>query len=220
MKKVRFSIADADFYFKEILVKNLLSDHKLQLRSSCNNGNELIRHIHLRQEDVFLIDLFMPIMSGIEAIKIIRNYDIQAPIIAYAATYQEDIAQILFAYPNVFYCQKRSNIIEGILSSMVFTPVNRYKEYLNEWKATSNIEDFLLPGVQKESNEYMPTIVEIQIMRLCYEGLSNKEIGLHLNLSARTIDTYIKRLTDKLNLKSKIDLIRYCVENGYYNSSL
>ena len=64
------------------------------------------------------------------------------------------------------------------------------------------------------------TVTEIQIIKLCYEGYSNKEIGDRINLSARTIDTYINRLTEKLGLKSKLDLARFCVENGYYNSSI
>ena len=41
-----------------------------------------------------------------------------------------------------------------------------------------------------------------------------------MNLSPRTVDTYIKRLTEKLGLKSKLDLVRFCVETGFYNTSM
>ena len=72
---------------------------------------------------------------------------------------------------------------------------------------------------QKKGQEELSP-AEIQLMRFCYEGFSNKEIAEKLNLSTGTIDTYINRLTEKLGLKTKLHLIRFCVENGYYNSSL
>ncbi len=72
---------------------------------------------------------------------------------------------------------------------------------------------------QKEQQKEL-SVTEIQIIKLCYEGYSNKEIAEMLCLSNRTVDTYINRLTEKLGLKSKIDLVRFCVENGYYNSSI
>ncbi len=43
------------------------------LLNDCNNGHELVNRIYRRQEDVFIIELFMPVLSGIEAIKYIRK---------------------------------------------------------------------------------------------------------------------------------------------------
>ena len=73
---------------------------------------------------------------------------------------------------------------------------------------------------RQQENQQELSVTEIQIIKLCYEGFSNKEIGDRINLSGRTVDTYINRLTERLELKSKIDLIRYCVEHGYYNTSI
>ncbi|RQO29744.1 DNA-binding response regulator [Taibaiella sp. KBW10] len=219
MKKIRFSIADADFYFKQMLISSILNDPKMMLTSNCNNGHELIRQIHLRQENIFIIDLFMPIMSGIEAIRYIRSADTTTPIIAYSPTYQEDMANILLQLPKVYYCQKSSNVIIDILMNMVLTPLKRYQDYRTVWEKQS-LAAHTLVQQNPVKEQYDLSLLEIRMMKLCYEGLSNKNIGEILNLSARTIDTYIKRLTDRLGLKSKIDLIRFCVEHGYYNSSL
>lgn len=56
---------------------------------------------------------------------------------------------------------------------------------------------------QKKSQQDL-SLSEIQMIKLCYEGYSNKDIGERMNLSTRTVDTYIKRLTEKLGLKSKL----------------
>ena len=64
IQKINFSIADSDYYFKEILVRSLLNNPFNHIVKNCNNGHELISQLYLRQESVFLIDLYMPIMDG------------------------------------------------------------------------------------------------------------------------------------------------------------
>ncbi|WP_262151715.1 response regulator transcription factor [Chryseobacterium foetidum] len=215
---VRFSIADSDYYFKKIMIKSLLDNPFYMLLNDCNNGHELINRIYRRQEDVFIIELFMPVLSGLEAIKIIRKNNAETPIITYSGMYQEDIAEILSEIPNVYYCQKNSLIIKDIIKGMTKAELFDYAAYTEQWKQQPlSVQEYM--NRQKNSqDELSPS--EIQLMKFCYEGLSNKEIGEQLNLSTRTIDTYINRLTEKLGLKTKLHLIRFCVENGYYNSSM
>ncbi|WP_426276622.1 response regulator transcription factor [Chryseobacterium sp. S-02] len=216
-KRVRFSIADSDFYFKKIMIKTLLETPFNMLINDCNNGHELINRTYRRQEDVFIIELFMPVLSGIEAIKFIRRNNSETPIITYSGTYQEDIAEILSKIPNIYYCQKNSNIIKNIVKGKIADNNFDYESYYQEWQKQPLLVQEYMNRQKKSQEELSPT--EIQLMKFCYEGFSNKEIGEKLNLSTRTIDTYINRLTEKLGLKTKLHLIRFCVENGYYNSS-
>ena len=214
----RFSVADSDFYFKQFLLKMLQESPFFRVTNECNNGNELINRLYRKQEDVFVISLFMPVLSGLEAIKYIRQTDTDTPILTYSATYQEDMAEILGRIPNVFYCQKNSIILKDILKNCILSSNTSYDDYKKEWALQSQSVQEYMERQKREQQEL--TVTEIQIIKLCYEGYSNKEIGDRIILSARTIDTYINRLTEKLGLKSKLDLARFCVENGYYNSSI
>lgn len=218
VKSIHFSIAESDYYFKEILIKSLLGIPFFRMIKNCNNGYELVNQLYYRNESVFLIDLFMPIMSGLEVIKHIRQTGNQTPIITYSAVYQEDMFAMLDKLPHVFYCEKKSTVIIHVLNNFAMSSKkNKYEEYLKEWEMQPRI---LMEHMQRQRKAwYDPSLIEVQIMKLCYEGLSNKEIGQYLNLSTRTIDSYILRLTQKLGLRNKIDLIRFCVEHGYYNSS-
>lgn len=215
---VRFSIADSDFYFKKILIKMLTENPFYILLNDCNNGHELISRNYRRQEDVFIVELFMPVLSGIEAIKYIRKSNTETPIITYSGTYQEDMAEILSKIPNVYYCQKKSSVIKDIIKGKIAGDSFDYETYTQQWeKQPLAVMEYM--ERQKKSQEELSS-TEIQLMKYCYEGFSNKEIAEKLNLSTRTIDTYINRLTEKLGLKTKLHLIRFCVENGYYNSSM
>ncbi|MBL7878689.1 MAG: response regulator transcription factor [Chryseobacterium gambrini] len=215
---VRFSIADSDFYFKKIMIKTLTENPFYMLLNDCNNGHELISRNYRRQEDVFIVELFMPVLSGLEAIKYIRKSDSETPIITYSGTYQEDMAEILSKIPNTFYCQKKSTIIKEIIKGKIISDSFDYEAYTKQWEQQPLAVMDYMNRQKKSQEELSPT--EIQLMKFCYEGFSNKEIGEKLNLSTRTIDTYINRLTEKLGLKTKLHLIRFCVENGYYNSSM
>ncbi|HZH72125.1 MAG TPA: LuxR C-terminal-related transcriptional regulator [Mariniphaga sp.] len=217
LKNIKFSIAESDYYFKEIMVKTLLKNPFYNIIKNCNNGQELISQLYLRQENAFLIELYMPIMSGFEAIKFIRQSGNKTPIITYSATFQEDMSSMLSTMESVYYCEKKSVVILDILKNYVLSSSNDYAIYLEEWKKQSfSVNEYM---ERQKKGWYEPSLVEIQIMKLCYEGLSNKEIGQYLNLSSRTIDNSIAKLTQKLGLRNKIDLIRFCVEQGYYNSS-
>ncbi|REC59235.1 DNA-binding response regulator [Chryseobacterium pennae] len=215
---VRFSIADSDFYFKKIMIKTLMENPFYMLLNDCNNGHELVNRIYRRQEDVFVIELFMPVLSGIEAIKYIRKNNTETPIITYSGTYQEDMAEILSKIPNIYYCQKNSTIIKDIIKGSIASDEFDFEAYSKEWEQQPLAVQEYMDRQKKGQEELSPA--EIQLMRFCYEGFSNKEIAEKLNLSTRTIDTYINRLTEKLGLKTKLHLIRFCVENGYYNSSM
>lgn len=215
---VRFSIAESDFYFKQFLIKMLLENPFYSIVNDCNNGNELINRLYRKQEDIFILNLFMPILSGIEAIKFIRETNNTVPILTYSSTYQEDMANLIGEIPNVYYCQKNSIIIKDLLRNCILAKTSNYEDYKSEWASQSQSVQNYMDRQKREQQDI--SVTEIQIIKLSYEGYSNKEIGDRINLSARTIDTYIIRLTEKLGLKSKLDLVRFCVEKGYYNSSI
>lgn len=215
---IRFSVADNDFYFKQFLLKMLLENPFYRVVNDCNNGHELISRLYWKQEDVFLINLYMPILSGLEAIKFIRQSNPNTPIIAYSGTYQSDMDEVLSEIPNTYYCQKNSIVLKDVLKNSVLSDSVDFAEYKKEWsQQMQEVENYL--DRQRNSQQDL-SISEIQMIKLCYDGFSNKDIGDRMNLSARTVDTYIKRLTEKLNLKSKLDLVRFCVESGIYNTSI
>lgn len=218
IKAIKFSIAESDFYFKQFLVRMLLENPLYSVVNDCNNGNELINRLYRKQEDIFIINLFMPILSGLEAIKYIRQTNKEIPILTYSATFQHDIAETINDIPNTYYCQKNSIIIKDILRNCILSQNSSYEDYKKEWALQEEAVKNYMDRQKKEQEDL--TVTEIHIIKLCYEGFSNKEIADRINLSSRTVDTYITRLTDKLGLKSKLDLARFCVENGYYNSSI
>ncbi|MCA1628213.1 MAG: response regulator transcription factor, partial [Acidobacteria bacterium] len=56
---------------------------------------------------------------------------------------------------------------------------------------------------------------EAEVLRLIALGYSNKEIGAQLNIGVRTVETYKARLMEKLELRSRTDIVRYALHQGW-----
>jgi len=59
---------------------------------------------------------------------------------------------------------------------------------------------------------------ESEVVRLLAQGLTMKELAQQLTLSTRTLETYRARAMEKLNLKTRADLVRYAVRCGWLNA--
>jgi DNA-binding NarL/FixJ family response regulator len=58
-----------------------------------------------------------------------------------------------------------------------------------------------------------PSTRELQVLRLLADGKGNKEIGVLLQLSTRTVESYRARLKLRLNLHSEAEMVRYAIRN-------
>ena len=56
---------------------------------------------------------------------------------------------------------------------------------------------------------------EEEVIRFIAEGFSNKEIAARLSLSVKTVETYKTRSLEKLGLRSRADIVRYAVQQGW-----
>src|SRR5690606_31949666 len=59
---------------------------------------------------------------------------------------------------------------------------------------------------------------EEAVLRRIAWGESNKEIAAHLGISTKTVETYRARITEKLGLKSRTDMVRYALRRGWLSA--
>ncbi len=218
MKSINYyAIAEADFIFRSTITENISRRPFYKLLYTACNGHELINAVRKHPLDFILVDIFMPVLSGLEAIKFIRLIDKNLPVICYTHTYQSDIAALLAQFNLITYCEKNVDVILNKVDIFLKGGSMDNTLYEQIWSKQSikNENLFLL----KETS-FKFTLMELRLMKLTYEGFTNKEMANSMNLSTRTVDTYVNRLTEKLGLRSKLDLIRYAVENGIYNTTL
>ncbi|MGG5506975.1 MULTISPECIES: DNA-binding response regulator [unclassified Myroides] len=211
---ILLSICESDLRFKNLLFDAINRSCIYNLVDHYCNGFELINRLYFKQNNFLLIDLFTPIMTGIEAIKILRNKKNNTPIIAYSQVYQEDVHTVLSQYEQVYYCPKNSTLIFGLLSELHKGNLPFHQEQITQWQQIKT--DIGLQFSSEQRTIYNPSPLELQIINHACQGLTNKEIGERVHLSGRTIEAHIKKLTEKFRVKNKIQLITYCVEQSLH----
>lgn len=214
---IQLSICESDLHFKNLLIEHINRSVVLDLIEEYSNGFELINRLKYQKNNFLLIDAFTPFMTGIEALKILREKQNKTPIIIYTQVYQEDLYPLFNTYQHVYYCQKNSVSIFKLLLALVQEEYQAYECYLQEWKVQSKACTYSPTSINQAVVSYSPSSIELKIINYACKGLTNNEIGAEVHLSGRTVETYIKKLTEKFQVRNKVQLITYCVEQHLHH---
>jgi DNA-binding NarL/FixJ family response regulator len=166
------------------------------------NGVEAIAAFERHHPDVTLLDLRMPVMEGVEAVRQIRALDPQARLII-LTTYDtdEDITLALRAGAKAY-------VLKDIAADALVTCIHDVlagKTYLAPAAAAK-----LAEGVTR----VQLTPRELTTLRLMADGQSNKDIGASLGISERTVKTHLSHLFEKLGVTSRTEAVRIATRRG------
>ena len=157
-----------------------------------------------------LVDLNLPDGNGIEFISTLNKYDPTIPILVISAWSTEDaIFNALSSGATGYVLKERDDLeitfsIRSILRGGA--PIDPFiaqkilkQLQFNENNITSTVEKNALAL----ENEGMLSKRELEILELVSQGLSNKEIANHLNLSRYTVESHIKHIYRKLAVRNR-----------------
>jgi len=159
---------------------------------------------------LFLVDVNMPVMNGIETTEwIVENYP-QVHVMALSVEDADGTILKMLKAGAVGYLLKdtKKEILEKALLEMMD----------NGFYHTKNVTTLLLDSVsgKKERNNLAFKENEITFMKLACSELTYKEIADKMFLSPKTIDGYRDSLFTKLNVRNRVGLVMYAIKNKIY----
>lgn len=184
-------------------VANIISQEPtLRVVAEAANGLEAVEAYQRYKPDVTLLDLRMPVMEGVEAVRQIRLRDPQAKVIV-LTTYDadEDITRALKAGAKAYVLKDIS--ADGLIACI--RDVLAGKTYLAPAAAAK-----LAEGVTR----VQLTPRELSTLRLMADGKSNKEIANALGISERTVKTHLGHLFEKLGVTSRTEAVKVATRRG------
>ncbi len=194
-------------------VASFLDGHeKYELKEYCRSGQELMEKLKQVQPDILLLDISMPGISGIDLAKIIsKEYpDIRIMMLS-SSTDEESLDEAVKAGAMGYLAKDVAE--EEFLTAL--DKIMDGESYFSTSVSQTVFNNFT-KHVKNESSHSTDLLSEreIEVIRLIAEGLSLKEIGERLFISARTVESHKKNILEKLELHSTVDLVKYAILNG------
>ncbi len=213
MGPVKLVIADDHQIISDGLKALLKNNPKISILGVASNGREAVKLAQLVSPDIFLMDVDMPIMNGIEATKAIKKDHPEIKIIILTMHNEAGLVKTLMAAGADSYLLKNTDQEELITA---IHKVARGKQYFSS-DITTNLlssDSSVQKPVPYNSQLSNLTTREIEILKLIALGFSNKEIGEKLFISHRTVDTHRTNLMKKLDVGNIAGLIRFAIQKG------
>lgn len=184
-------------------VANIINQETdLAVVAEAADGHEAIEAFRLHRPDVTLMDLRMPGMEGVEAVRRIREIDPQARVIV-LTTYDadEDIAHALQAGAKAY-------ILKDISADALVACI----------RAVLRGRTYLAPSAAAKLAERVTQVQltprELAALRHLADGQSNKEIAASLGISERTVKSHLAHLFEKLGVTSRTEAVRVATRRG------
>lgn len=203
MDKIKIIIAEDSDFVRDGMRIILDVDEDFEVIGCAGNGREAIEIARENAPDIFLMDIQMPVMDGIEATRYIVENHLGKVLILTTFDDDELVQRALV------------NGAKGYLIKN-HTPEHLKQMIKSVYHGTGVMEDAILESLAKntevKANEFCGdgyTAREMDIIRAVAEGLSNKEIANRLFISEGTVKNYITSILAKENLSHRTALAVY-----------
>ncbi len=219
--KIRVLIADDHAILRSGLRLLLEAQPDMEVVGEAGSAEEAVALEARLRPDVVLMDLTLPARpgssssgaAGLEAIRRIRASRPEARVLALTMHDDEGYLRAVLEAGGVGYVLKQAADTE-LLSAI--RAASRGGTYLHPAHARVLVESLLRRGesAAKDDDYERLSPREQEVLRLLALGYTNQQVADRLCLSVKTVETYRARLTEKLGLRSRADIVRYALQRG------
>ena len=220
MKKLTLLLCDDHPVLRSGISAVLASHDDLEVIGQAADGEQAVKLAAELQPDVIVMDVSMPRMDGIEATARIKAARPTARILALTVHEDSDYVHRLLEAGASGYVLKRSaaedlgRAIHSVAAGGLYLDPRVADQVLAGLRGFAGPGASGAPGQRARLSER-----EAQILRHLAAGFAMKEIGVKLDLSVRTLETYKARAMEKLGISSRAEIVDYALKQGWLNDA-
>ena len=213
MSTLRIFLADDHAVVRQGLKALVNAEPDMEVIGEAKDGRTAWRKIVELRPDVAVIDISMPELNGIQATEKVKQECPQIKVLALTAHQEKGYLDQLLKVGASGYVLKLSaanELIQAIRSAAAG------KIYVDREMTDQITSSYIRKqGATGAVGHRQLTDREEQVLRLIAQGYSNKEIAGQLNISVKTVESHKANLMDKLDFKSRTEIVRYAVRHGW-----
>lgn len=212
-EKKRIVIAEDHRILREGLKSLLASKPEFEVVGEAEDGLDAISIVRQSKPDLVLLDLSMPRLDGLSAMRDIKKVSPETRILALTVHTDEDYVLEAFNEGADGYCLKDAGRAELL---MAIESIFSGKPYFSPGIADKVLEGYLEGRQKIKSTSAWETITrrEREVLKLIGEGYKNKEIADLLFISVKTVEKHRSNIMKKLDLHNAAALTAYAIEKG------
>jgi two-component system invasion response regulator UvrY len=191
----------------------LLDSIEIDVVGEAASGEEAVERTKIVKPDVILMDIKMPGMGGLEAIKKIIRLDEQVKIVAVTVYGDEPYPSMVLQAGASGYITKGASAAEMIVA---IKAVHAGRKYIS----TEIAQEMAVKHVENKNDNPLEGLSEreFQVLLLTTSGVDPQKIAEKLSISPKTVNTYRYRLFEKLGVENDVGLTRFAIRHGVIES--
>lgn len=210
-RPIRVLVVDDQTIVRKGISALLAEVENITVVGEASNGKEAMAQAQALNPDVILLDLAMPVMDGIEAIRQITVRQAEARILVLTSFTSDDKVFPAIKAGALGYLLKDSAPTDLIRA---IEQVSRGEPALHPTIALQVLAELRRP-IQKTPPPNALTPREVDVLRLVAKGLSNRDIATQLTTTEATIKSHVSSILSKLHLANRVQAaLFYTLQEG------
>lgn len=208
--KVRILIVDDHAVVRQGLITFLELQDEIEVVGEASNGKEALQKVQELEPDVVLMDLVMPVMDGLTAIKAIKQMRPSTEVIALTSFADDEKVFTAIRSGATGYLLKDvqpNDLVKAVLAA------DRGEVQLHPEVAKLLMHEVVAPAKEVDSLDEL-TEREREVLGLLGLGMSNKEIAYKISVSEKTVKAHVSSILNKLNLPGRTHAALYASKRG------
>ncbi len=192
----------------------LNAEPDMEVIGEVSDGHEAVEKTVEVAPDILVLDITMPELGGIDVIKQLRTIGSKVTILILTMHENERYLLQALSAGAVGYIPKKA--AEADLISAIRAVYNG-EMYVHSSLTRTLVENIIdHPEFQKPESEKRPQLSqrETEVLVFLAQGHTNKQVADKIGVSVKTVESYKARVIQKLNLNSRVELVRYALDLG------
>jgi DNA-binding NarL/FixJ family response regulator len=210
---LRIFLADDHVVMREGLRSLVNAQSDMNVVGEAGNGRAALLQARELQPDVIIMDVSMPDLNGIQVTERLKRACQKIMVLVLTAHDDSGYLRQLLEVGASGYVLKKAAAEELIKAIRVVAAGGVYLDPSLAGKVVGGYLSKGRSGNKPRGNEISER--EAEVLRLVAWGYTNKEVAGYLRISVKTVETHKANLMQKLDLKSRVEVVRYALRQGW-----